>query len=257
MSLNLTNSVWVITGTNRGIGLGLVKHLIARPTTTVIATVRSEEAAATLKSEAKSLISGDQTSLHIIRLDFSAAVPPETIREAFATSVPTLSHIDVLVCNAGFSTPMTPAAETTADALRACFEVNTIAPLLVFQALWPLLQKATAAPKLISISSSVGSIGAQEPFPGGAYGPSKAAGNWLTNALHLQHEASGLIAIALHPGWVQTNMGNFAAEEWNYAPGPPEIVDNSAKGILKVIDGATRETASGKFLSYTGQAIPW
>ncbi|KAL3470589.1 hypothetical protein BJX99DRAFT_239178 [Aspergillus californicus] len=256
MSLNPTNSVWVITGTNRGIGLGLVKRLIARPTTTIIATVRSEEAATALKSEAENLIRGDQSSLHIVQLDFTAAVPPETIREAFTTSVPTISHVDVLICNAGMATSMTPAAETTADALRACFEVNTIAPLLVFQALWPLLQKATA-PKFIWTSSSVGSIGRQEPVPGGAYGPSKAAANWLTQSLHLQHEASGLIAIALQPGWVQTNMGNLAAKEWNYDAGPPETVDNSVTGIVKVIDGATRETASGKFLAYTGQEIPW
>ncbi|KAL2807952.1 hypothetical protein BJX63DRAFT_410892 [Aspergillus granulosus] len=251
-----TTSVWVVTGANRGIGLGLIKELIARPSTTVIATVRNDEAATSLNSQA--IAPGAQSSLHIIKLDFSTAVSPETIREKLAATVPSIRHIDVLINNAGFATSMNPAVETTAEELRSCFEVNTIAPLLVFQALWPLLQKATNRPKYITVSSSVGSIGQQEAVPGGAYGPSKAASNWLTKALHLQHEANGLIAIALHPGWVQTNMGNLAARDWNYAPGPPETVHNSVKGILNVIDGATRETASGKFLSYTGDMeVPW
>ncbi|KAL2833320.1 hypothetical protein BDW59DRAFT_138473 [Aspergillus cavernicola] len=152
---------------------------------------------------------------------------------------------------------MSPAVTTTAEDLRSAFEVNTISPLLVFQAFWPLLQKARAAPKLIMITSSVGSIGGQEPIPGGAYGPSRAAGNWLTRAIHIQHEADGLVAVALHPGWVQTRAGEFVAKEWNYAPGAPETVENSVKGILEVVDGATREKAGGKFITYTGQELPW
>ncbi|CEL03700.1 hypothetical protein ASPCAL04846 [Aspergillus calidoustus] len=250
------SSVWVVTGANRGIGLGLVKELVARPSTTVIATVRNDEAAASLCAE--TIAPGAQSSLHIIQLDFSTAISPEAIRERLAAAAPSVEHIDVLINNAGFSTRMNPAVETTADELRSCFEVNTIAPLLVFQALWPLLQKAPSSPKYISVSSSVGSIGGQERFPGGAYGPSKAATNWLTKALHLQHAADGLVAIALHPGWVQTNLGNIAARDWNYAPGPPETVDNSVRGILQIVDEATRETASGKFLSYTGDMeVPW
>ncbi|BCS26276.1 SDR family oxidoreductase [Aspergillus puulaauensis] len=253
--MSTTNTTWVITGANRGIGLGLVKRLLSRPSTTVIATVRNNEAASSLTTEAKSTRIKPGNQLFIVQLDFSVAIPPETIRDAFNAAVPSLDHIDVLICNAGFSTPMTPTVETSAEALRACFEVNTIAPLLLFQALWPLLQKSPHAPKFISISSSVGSIGGQEPVPGGAYGPSKASTNWLTRSLHTQNE--DLIAVALHPGWVQTNMGDFAAKEWKYAPGAPETVENSVSGVLEVVDGATREKVSGKFLSYTGQELPW
>ncbi|KAL4875107.1 hypothetical protein BJY04DRAFT_202614 [Aspergillus karnatakaensis] len=252
MSIPSENTIWVVTGANRGIGLGLVKRLLERPSTTVIATVRSEQAAASLKAETM-----DNSALHIIQLDFSTAIAPETIQQTLHATVPSLPHIDVLVCNAGYSTNMNPAITTTAEELRTCFEINTIAPLLLFQALWPLLQQSPRTPKVINISSSVGSIGAQEPFPGGGYGPSKAAKNWLTQALHLQHAESGLVVVALHPGWVQTAMGELAAREWKYDPGPPETVENSVGGILNVIDGATRESASGKFLMYTGQELAW
>jgi NAD(P)-dependent dehydrogenase (short-subunit alcohol dehydrogenase family) len=119
------------------------------------------------------------------------------------------------------------------------------------------LQKSTSAPKLAVISSSVSSIAEQEPFSGGAYGASKAASNWLTKALHNQHEADGLVAFALHPGWVQTRAGDFIAKEWGFSHSPPVTVEGSVRGMLDVIDSATRENVSGKFVSQTGDILSW
>ncbi|KID86143.1 short-chain dehydrogenase/reductase family oxidoreductase, partial [Metarhizium majus ARSEF 297] len=251
------NTVYVITGGNRGIGLGLVKSFLARPATTVIASARNTEAAASLKAEDISFGAGSQ--LHVAILDLSSALPPAKVLEAFeAATAGTVDHIDVLINNAGSCPPMSAATETSAEDLRGAFETNTIAPLMVFQGLWPLLQKTQmAAPKVIMVSSTVGGIGCQEPLPGGAYGASKAALNWLTRAIHLQNEASGLVAVALHPGWVQTRLGDFAAKEWSYAAGPPTTLDESVEGILKVVDGASRETVGGKFVLYDGQIWPW
>ncbi|KAL4864027.1 hypothetical protein BDV12DRAFT_206050 [Aspergillus spectabilis] len=252
------NTIYVVTGANRGLGLGLVKSLLGRRSTTIIASVRNNESDEALKSEITTVTAGPNSILHIIHLDFSTAIAPSKILEAVTTKVTDITHIDVLIANAGFAAPMSPVLTTTPEDLRQSFEVNTIAPLLVFQAFWPLLQKSpTAAPKVIMINSSVGSISAQEPIPGGAYGPSRAAGNWLTRAIHLQHEADGFIAVALHPGWVQTRAGDFVAKEWGYAPGPPETVEGSVKGILEVVDGATREKVGGKFVTYTGQELAW
>ncbi|KAH8129452.1 hypothetical protein LI328DRAFT_159894 [Trichoderma asperelloides] len=63
------------------------------------------------------------------------------------------------------------------------------------------------------VTSSVGSIAEIEPMSGGSYSPSKAAQNWLRGALHPENKDRGLITIALHPGWVQTRAGQFAAEQ--------------------------------------------
>ncbi|PYI08644.1 NAD(P)-binding protein [Aspergillus sclerotiicarbonarius CBS 121057] len=216
---------------------------------------RNDEAATTLTSEISTLTPGNNSILHIIHLDISTAIPPSKIQHVITT---TITHIDVLIANAGFTTtPMTSTLTTTAEALRSAFEVNTIAPLLVFQAFWPLLQKARTAPKLIMITSSVGSITGQEPIPGGAYGPSRAAGNWLTRSIHIQHESEGLVAVALHPGWVRTRAEEFVAKEWKYAPGAPESVENSVGRVWGGFDGATRESVGGKFVTYTGQELPW
>ncbi|XHF98719.1 hypothetical protein AWENTII_002258 [Aspergillus wentii] len=253
----MPSKIYLVTGANRGLGLGLVKALIARPSATVIATVRTDDAAATLKSEIT--IRDNNSILHILTLDFTTAIPPSQIQSSLAPL--NISHIDVLICNAGHIAPMHTALETSASDLRASFETNTIAPLLVFQACWPLLQSSpTGQPKAIMLSSSVGSITSQEPFPGGAYGASRAAGNWLTRALHLQNEESGLVAVALHPGWVKTRAGEFAASEWGVGEMGEKFmvsVEESVRGMLAVIDGASRETVSGRFVSYTGDVLEW
>ncbi|KAF4969802.1 hypothetical protein FSARC_3027 [Fusarium sarcochroum] len=243
-----TNTVYVVTGGNRGIGLGLVKALLARSSTTVIATVRNEQARSTLETAVSSVSVGSESTLSIVQLDFSAALAPEQIRNAFA-----VGYIDVLINNAAASFPSYPALEIPTDDLRTAFEVNTIGPLMVVQGLWPLLQKSPA-PKVVNVSSTVGCISFQEVVAG-AYGPSKTALNWLTRALHFQNE--NLVAFALHPGFVHTEMGEFAATEWGFPHSLLETTEGSAKGMLEIIDSATRDTASGKFITYKGQELPW
>lgn len=251
-------TVYVVTGGNRGLGLGMVKALVARPNTIVVATVRSEEAAKSLQQE----ISSPEANLRIAQLDFSRAVPPQDVQRAIGRELSDAGadHIDVLINNAGCAQPLVPAAETTAEDMRAAFEVNAIAPLMVFQGLWPLLQKSpTGAPKAVWITSSVGSISGVadlEGFGAGAYGPSKAAQNFMTKAIAEQNRDKGLIAIALHPGWVQTRAGQFVADEWGVGSGPPSSIEDSVRGILSVVDTATMET-SGKFITQKGTELGW
>ncbi|OLN88006.1 Norsolorinic acid ketoreductase 1 [Colletotrichum chlorophyti] len=256
----MSNTVYVITGSNKGIGLGLVKSLLARPATTVVASVRSNDAEAELKAGIADVPKGGKSELFVMQLDFTKAPLPAAVREAFtAATSGTVDRIDVLVSNAGAQFPLTPTSTTSPEDLRGAFEVNTVAPLMVFQGLWPLLDKpreeADGLAKFIAISSSVGSIECLEPVPGGAYGTSKAALNWLTKSLHAQHK--NLVSVAVHPGWVQTAMGFRAAKEWHYDPGPPDSIESSVAGVLNVIDGASRETTSGKFVTQTGQVVPW
>ncbi|KAK5991866.1 Short-chain dehydrogenase RED3 [Cladobotryum mycophilum] len=249
------NTVYLVTGGNRGLGLGLVRSFLARSLTTVIASVRSAEAAATLKAEKITL--GENSVLHVILLDFSTAIAPEKIRQIFDAEVgSSVDHIDVLINNAGVCNNLNPALEVTADDLRMSFEVNTIGPLLVFQAFWPLLQKSASNPKLINVTSSLGGISIQEPLSGGAYGPSKAALNWLTRALHIEHGVSGLIAVALHPGWAQTDMGHQTAGLWNIGPAPV-TVEESVTGMVRVIDEASKEKYAGQFVTEQGKILSW
>jgi NAD(P)-dependent dehydrogenase (short-subunit alcohol dehydrogenase family) len=254
-----TNTVYVITGANRGIGLGLVEAYLTRPSTTVVAIVRNDAAAASLKTTAENLGKGNQSLLQVVQLDLAKLVSPESVRDVFLAATSAISHVNTLICSAGHVTPMSPTIGVTAEHLREAFEVNTIAPLITFQALWPLMENGLIAssvpPKFIVLSSSMGSIGGMEPFPGGAYGLSKAAINYIVKSLHVQ--MSQLVSIALHPGWVQTTMGNLAAKDWNYAAGAPDTVEDSVRGILKVVDEASRENVSGKFVTQTSLELSW
>ena len=141
---------------------------------------------------------------------------------------------------------------------------------MVFQALWPLLRRAkgqgqeqspsdgaTGSPKLVMMTSSIGCLSEMEPGPGGSYGPSKAALNYLTKSLHTQHAADGLVAVALHPGWVRTRSGKFVASEWGFPGDPPVSVDDSVRDMLRVIDTAARDNVSGKLVTQTGDILPW
>jgi NAD(P)-dependent dehydrogenase (short-subunit alcohol dehydrogenase family) len=78
--------------------------------------------------------------------------------------------------------------------MREHFEVNTLGPLALFQAVYPLLKASTASPKFIPVSSGIGSIayGSQLPVQKLAYGTSKAALNYLTRKLRMENEGLGM-----------------------------------------------------------------
>ena len=126
--------------------------------------------------------------------------------------------------------------------------INSIAPMLVSQALVPLLEKTGKTPKIICITSGLGSITQAEGLMYGlSYGMSKAALNMGVKKLSSELKRRGIAILALHPGWVQTDMGGAGAPLK-----PPE----SISGMLEVIDHLSLD-ATGSFLNYAGERLPW
>ena len=91
-------------------------------------------------------------------------------------------------------------------------------------------------------------------MPNGAYGPSKTMLNWY--GVRINAEEDRLTAFILDPGWVQTDMGNRAAEAWGMDAAPVAL-DDSAEGMFKVLTTATKERYGGKFVMYTGEVREW
>lgn len=173
----------------------------------MIASVRNAATGDTLRNELTTTPKGSNSVFVVVTLDLESLSNPEKVRDQFKSEVgDRIHHIDVLISNAAQTTSLGQALQTTAEELRSNFETNSIAPLILFQGLWPLMKSRNGeahvrVPKLLMISSSVGSIEMQEPLPGGAYGPSKAALNWITKRLHWELENDGLVSVAVHPGY--------------------------------------------------------
>tara|TARA_B100002003_G_scaffold21712_1_gene17926 strand:- start:223 stop:912 length:690 start_codon:yes stop_codon:yes gene_type:complete len=226
----------LITGTNRGIGLEFVKHYL-KNNEKIIATCRN-------KHSAKDLLELENTTsnLSLVELDVSN---PNSINE-FISKIVGLP-IDTFINNAGVFGPRNiEFGNFNAKEWLDVFKVNTIAPLLITQKILKNLRLGKDK-KLAFISSKVGSI---EDNTGGGmyiYRTSKTALNQVIKSLSIDLKDENFIAVALHPGWVQTDMG-----------GPNALIDTktSVKGMIEVIDNLTPKN-TGKFYNYDGSSIPW
>jgi NAD(P)-dependent dehydrogenase (short-subunit alcohol dehydrogenase family) len=227
----------VITGANRGVGLAL-SRLYTQRGDHVIAGCRTPSAATDLNA----------TGAEVLPLDVGA---PASI-ESFAAVVGD-RPVDVLINNAGIDAravgatdALRGALDLTVDEFQAVMNVNVVGPLLMVQGLAANLRAAGG--KVVNISSQVGSIAVADKIgKDAAYTTSKAALNMLTVKQSQVLSLDGVTVIAMHPGWVRSEMG-----------GPTADLDpaDSAASIIKVIDGlAVNQT--GSFLRWDGTVHPW
>ncbi|KAI8814635.1 hypothetical protein BJ742DRAFT_892613 [Cladochytrium replicatum] len=249
----MSSLVYLITGANRGIGFGLTEALLKRPNTTVIAAVR--DLTKTVSLSALQLTPGSR--LITVKIESASESDPFTAVDELV-SHQGITHIDVVIANAGISVDEKLVSEVKAKDMRDHWEVNALGPLLLFQATWPLLQKSKEAhPKFIGISSGLSSIGNTEglAYQRLSYASSKAALNYIVRKIQVDHGANGLIAFPLNPGWAQTDMGNEGARGIGLENAPVTLKD-SVTGLLDKIDNATTETFK-QLISYDGEIFPW
>jgi len=216
----------LVTGANRGIGLELVRLLVARGEK-VIAACRSG--------------SGELNGLGV------------TVEEGVdVTSEDSVAHlvrrlegqpIDLLINNAGILTRESLSAMDF-GAVRWQFEVNAMGPLRVSHALLPQMGPGS---KIGIVSSRMGSI--EDNTSGARYGyrMSKAAVNMAGVSLAHDLKERGIAVALLHPGFVQTEMtggrGLVSTEE-------------AATGLLERLDDLNMGN-SGTFWHANGEVLPW
>jgi NAD(P)-dependent dehydrogenase (short-subunit alcohol dehydrogenase family) len=163
---------------------------------------------------------------------------------AFAAAV--TEPVELLINNAGVRSRPDGLEGLDLDDVARTFQVNALGMLRVTSALLPLLRRARGA-KIANISSGLSSL--HDNTSGGAYGyrMSKAALNMASRSLATDLRDEGLVAVAISPGWVQTDMGGSDA---------PTPVAESAAGLIRVIDGLTLQD-SGSFFDYRGERLSW
>ncbi|TVY45222.1 Norsolorinic acid ketoreductase [Lachnellula subtilissima] len=248
----MSGLTYVITGANRGIGKGLLETLVLRPQTTVIAAVRD---VASSEKTLSSVPVGSGSKIIVVKVDSTSATDASEAVEELK-SKHSISKVDVLIANAGLldAADIAPALNASVSSIRKHFEINTLGPLVLIQAFFPLLE-AASDPKFLVLSSSIGSIKLLEDYqvPFFTYGITKSAANYLVRKLHFENPK--LTSMAFCPGWVQTDMGTGAAKVVGMDNAPVTLED-SVKGLITQFDGASREK-SGTFTSQEGKNIPW
>jgi NAD(P)-dependent dehydrogenase (short-subunit alcohol dehydrogenase family) len=227
----------VITGANRGLGLALARQYIAQGAT-VIGGCRNPATADEL----------NDSGAEVHQLDTGSG---ESIA-AFGDAVGD-RPVDLLYNNAGIDARAVGAAESARGALdvteaqfRSVMDVNVLGPMLIVQAVATNL--SAAGGKVINVSSQVGSIEVAHRIGSDiAYTTSKAALNMLTLKQSQAMRSMGVTVIALHPGWLRSDMGGARADM--------EPAD-AAASIAKVVDHITIDQ-TGSFLRWDGSTHPW
>ena len=228
---------YLVTGANRGLGLEFVRQLVARGDT-VVACCRDPRKADELKA-----IDGERLSIYALDVADPKAIA--ALPGQLATDNVT---VEVLINNAGVAAGEEEFGEFDAATMANVLRVNSVAPMLMTQAMAPLLEKSGSKAKVVYITSSLGSIARAEGLIYGlSYGMSKAALNMGGKKLAAELTGRGIASVLLHPGWVQTDMGGSSA--------PLQAVD-SIRGMLQVIDKLS--VADGlRYVDYEGATVPW
>jgi len=222
----------LITGAARGLGLDFTKQYAAKGWK-VLACAR--------KADALKDIEGD---IHYHKLEVTDYKAVKALAAKLKGEA-----IDVLICNAGVGGERGSTSQDLGklepEAWRHMFEINTLAPLMMAEAFVEHVARSQQK-KMIAISSILGSI---KNNNGGRYfyRASKTALNMEWSVLARDVELKGIICVALHPGWVQTDMGG---------PTATLTIDQSVPGMVKVIDGL-KTSDNGRFLQYDGGELPW
>lgn len=218
----------LVVGASRGIGLELVRQYLAAGAK-VTATARDAAALQQL-----SALGARALPLDVADAASAAGLAWPIDGEAF----------DVVVFAAGVYGPrhngLQPPTEAEFDAVM---HANVLGAMRVL----PQVAEALApGARLALISSRMGSIGSRASTSGWLYRASKAALNSVLKDTSLLL-AGRAVCVALHPGWVRTDMGGAGADL---------DVATSAADIRRLLAGLT-PSDNGGFFNHDGQAIPW
>lgn len=231
----------LITGANKGLGYETARQLIEAGHTVYLGcrdARRGQDAAQRLKAR-------------LVQLD----VTDDDSVSAAALLVDEMGGLDVLVNNAGVEgrggdNAIVPAEEVTAEMMREVFDTNVFGLVRVTHAFLPLLQRS-AAPVIVNVSSSLGSVSlAESPesptyfYPGVAYPASKSAVNMITVQFAKQFPTMRVNAV--EPGYTDTDLNGHTGTQ---------TVEEGARIIVDMAQTAPDGPTGGYFSAHG--PVPW
>jgi NAD(P)-dependent dehydrogenase (short-subunit alcohol dehydrogenase family) len=218
----------LIIGASRGIGLEFVRQYLAAGTG-VTATARSASDLAHLQALGAKALALDVADTAACS-GLTWAIDGETF--------------DVVIVSAGVYGPRSQGLQTPTEAdFDAVMHTNVLGAMRVL----PQVVDALApGARLAVISSRMGSMGLRSATAGWLYRASKAALNSVLKDASLEL-AGKATCVALHPGWVRTDMGGEGAEL--------EVV-RSVADMRRTLASLT-PADNGQFLNHDGQPLAW
>ena len=229
-----------ITGADKGLGLALARRFLDEGFLVFAGQYGPDGALGRLGEQFPSqlrIIPQDVTDLKSVS---------ESVRRVAETS----DSLDILINNAGVNFPQSklplPELDLEDGHLESMMDVNGFGPLRVTRQFLPLLENGRLK-RIVNISSEAGSIedcGRESWF---GYCMSKAALNMQSSLLQRYLKPKGFKVLAIHPGWLRTDMGGPEAEV------DPEV---SAQAIFAL---ATRKWLPDDpiYMDYTGKPLNW
>ena len=228
----------LITGSNRGLGLEFA-HQYGSAGWKVLACCR------TSSPELEAI-----ENVKIYRLD----VTDHARIEALAAKLEGTS-IDILINNAGVngqasmkdrSRETQAFGNTDYESFMQTLRVNLFGPMKMAESFVEHVG-ASEQKRIANVTSFYGSIASNKTGAFYSYRASKSGLNAITKSMAIDLKNRGILTVALHPGWVATDLGGP-----NASIGP----DESVSGMRKVLAALT-ESDSGKMIAYTGDVVPF
>jgi len=248
----------LITGCNRGMGLEMVKFFVnnSGPETQIFATSRRS-------SEALSEL-GKRDNVHLITLEVTK---PDSVKDAAAKVTEILGGkgLNLLINNAAITgdNVYRTVKDTTPEEMTHLYDVNVSGSHSVTAAFYPLLKISgttnsnmplcAARAAIVNFSSITASV-SLAPFFGQVvafpYAITKCAVNMLTKLTAHEFKEDGIMCVAVHPGWVDTDMGRAGGGQGETAP------EEAIKDMTDIMAGMSEEH-NGMYLKKGLEKLPF
>jgi NAD(P)-dependent dehydrogenase (short-subunit alcohol dehydrogenase family) len=234
----------LVTGADRGLGYALCAGLLERGWQVFAGQFMPDW------PDLAALAGRYPATLHVIPLDVSSL---ESARAASQTVAAITDHLDLLINNAGVTTPTSqrPIREPQDYAeMHRLYDVNTLGPLRIVEAFLPLTDRGDLK-RLCFVSSEAGSIARAKRTSWFGYVMSKAALNMAARILFNDLRPQGYTFRLYHPGWIRSYMGGQKSTEGVFEP------EEAAARAIPIFLAARPDEDRLALVDFDGKEWPW
>lgn len=233
-----------ITGTDRGIGLELVRRYLEMGYEVFAGGLSPENAGL------QELAARYSEQLHAIRLDVGN---DDSVRETASYIRERTDTLDMLINNAALLGDTQKSIEDAIDfdQVQKVYNVTAVGTIRMANAL--IREVMNGGKLIVNISSEAGSIGNSYREAWFGYCMAKAALNMGSTIIHTRIRQEGGRVLLLHPGWVKTYLSGVWDDAGKYTP------SESAEHIVRTIEARGREVGEHPLYleADTGKPLPW